>query len=175
MNERTPSGDPPPMPPEGPTPPAGPENEPFRRAVPDDLGAILGIENACFAEEAYPAEYFHYLFVERGCEIWLAEEGGVAVGTLVLVFVGSAHRRVECRIGSVAVRPDRQGRGLGRRLMAFAEERARQRSSNRVRLEVRADNRRAIRLYESRGFRRIRPLPHYYGFGRHGILYMKLL
>ncbi|MBP7865344.1 MAG: GNAT family N-acetyltransferase [Acidobacteria bacterium] len=153
-----------------------PQDRLVRRATLDDLGVILDIENACFAEEAYPADYFQFLFAQRGCEVWLAEdEGGVPAGTLILVFAGSPHHRLECRIGSLAVRPEAQGKGLGRRLMGFAEERARRRPANRIRLEVRSENRRAIRLYESLGFRRIRPLPHYYGFGRHGILFMKLL
>lgn len=56
-------------------------------------------------------------------------------------------------IDNVAVRPDRQGRGLGRRLMAFAEFRARSLGLNALRLYTNEKMTSNIGLYESLGFR----------------------
>ncbi len=56
------------------------------------------------------------------------------------------------RIVSIAVHPDFQGRGIGRRLMAAALESLQRRGAECVRLEVRPDNVAARRLYESLGF-----------------------
>lgn len=56
-------------------------------------------------------------------------------------------------IENVAVRPDRQGRGLGRRLMAFAEFRARSLDLPAVRLYTNEKMISNIALYESLGYR----------------------
>lgn len=56
-------------------------------------------------------------------------------------------------VENVAVRPDRQGRGLGRRLMAFAEFRARSLSLPAVRLYTNEKMVSNIGLYESLGYR----------------------
>jgi ribosomal protein S18 acetylase RimI-like enzyme len=56
-------------------------------------------------------------------------------------------------IENVAVRPDRQGRGLGRRLMAFAEFRARSLGLTELRLYTNEKMTSNIGLYESLGYR----------------------
>jgi GNAT superfamily N-acetyltransferase len=56
-------------------------------------------------------------------------------------------------VENVAVRPDRQGRGLGRRLMAFAEFRARSLGLSAVRLYTNEKMISNIALYESLGYR----------------------
>lgn len=56
-------------------------------------------------------------------------------------------------IENVAVRPDRQGRGLGRRLMAFAEFRARSLRLPALRLYTNEKMTSNIALYESLGYR----------------------
>jgi GNAT superfamily N-acetyltransferase len=56
-------------------------------------------------------------------------------------------------VENVAVRPDRQGRGLGRRLMAFAEFRARSLNMAALRLYTNEKMVSNIGLYESLGYR----------------------
>jgi ribosomal protein S18 acetylase RimI-like enzyme len=56
-------------------------------------------------------------------------------------------------VENVAVRPDRQGRGLGRRLMAFAEFRARSLGLPALRLYTNEKMTSNIGLYESLGYR----------------------
>jgi ribosomal protein S18 acetylase RimI-like enzyme len=56
-------------------------------------------------------------------------------------------------VENVAVRPDRQGRGLGRRLMAFAEFRARSLGLRALRLYTNEKMVSNIGLYESLGYR----------------------
>lgn len=57
-------------------------------------------------------------------------------------------------VENVAVRPDRQGRGLGRRLMAFAEFRARSLRLPALRLSTNEKMTSNIGLYESLGYHR---------------------
>jgi GNAT superfamily N-acetyltransferase len=56
-------------------------------------------------------------------------------------------------VENVAVRPDRQGRGLGRRLLAFAEYRARSLDLMALRLYTNEKMISNIGLYESLGYR----------------------
>jgi len=56
-------------------------------------------------------------------------------------------------VHDLAVLPEFQGRGIGRALLAAAEERARARGCCKLTLEVREDNHRARKLYFERGFR----------------------
>jgi ribosomal protein S18 acetylase RimI-like enzyme len=56
-------------------------------------------------------------------------------------------------VENVAVRPERQGRGLGRRLMAFAEFRARSLGLPALRLYTNEKMTANIGLYESLGYR----------------------
>jgi ribosomal protein S18 acetylase RimI-like enzyme len=80
-------------------------------------------------------------------EVWLLEDSGNAVGLVVLEDYAES-----LTIFSVAVLPERQGEGLGRRLLAFAEAQARQRGCNMLTLYTNAKMTRNIALYRRCGF-----------------------
>jgi ribosomal protein S18 acetylase RimI-like enzyme len=56
-------------------------------------------------------------------------------------------------LAHLGVLPQFEGRGLGRKLLQFAEARARAAGLGKITLTVDADNERAIRLYRRAGFR----------------------
>ena len=58
----------------------------------------------------------------------------------------------------LAVRPDQQGRGLGRKLMDFAEQWARDNRYDAIRLDTYSQNPRNQRFYTSRGYRDLGPV-----------------
>jgi ribosomal protein S18 acetylase RimI-like enzyme len=94
------------------------------------------------------------------------------IGSMVVLFrVGT---RV-ARIYSLAVRVNARGRGIGRRMLARAENEARRRGCTRLRLEARLDNTPAIRLYENMGFVDVKVTPGYYEDGAHAMIYQKEL
>ncbi|MDX1610147.1 MAG: GNAT family N-acetyltransferase [Halofilum sp. (in: g-proteobacteria)] len=62
----------------------------------------------------------------------------------------------------LGVRPDRQGRGLGRRLVGWLERCALVAGIRRVRVEARLDNPGAIAFYRRLGYREIRRFGGYY-------------
>ena len=66
------------------------------------------------------------------------------------------------RIYSIGVAARFRRRGLARSLVAAAEKDAVRRGRKAMRLEVRADDRGTIALYESSGYRRIGRAPGYY-------------
>lgn len=53
----------------------------------------------------------------------------------------------------VYVRPDSWGQGIGQKLLAWAENRVRDRGAGRLTLGVMAENDRAVAFYEAAGYR----------------------
>lgn len=81
-------------------------------------------------------------------EVWVAEQDGKLAGLLVLV-PGDGY----LLLVNVAVAPDQQGRGLGGRLLALAEQQAARRGLAEIRLytnEVMTEN---LGYYARRGYR----------------------
>ena len=85
-----------------------------------------------------------------------------ATGTVVGVTLGMQGRADDgtgppipglCHIGMVFVAPDHWGAGIGGQLVDAVLDEARTRGYSRVQLWTHADNVRAQRLYEGRGFR----------------------
>lgn len=98
--------------------------------------------------------------MHRGhCDLVAGTCGGrVAAYGLTLYRSGS---RV-ARLYSIAVGPGFQGRGFSRQILRALHRRAVGRGCDRIRLTVRVDNPKAIKLYESAGYTRCGTLVSYY-------------
>lgn len=83
-----------------------------------------------------------------------------------LVFL---HRQ-SARIYSLAVDPRHQERGIGRGLAQYTIEKIQARGYMNIHLELRKENRRALKLYESLGFVSYRVRPDYYGPAQDAVL-----
>ena len=90
--------------------------------------------------------------------LFVADEGGIsgmAVGMQGLADDGAGPPiQGLCHVGAVFVAPGRWGAGLGAELVEAVLSEARSRGYGRAQLWTHADNTRAQRLYENRGFRR---------------------
>ena len=84
--------------------------------------------------------------IERG-DVWLLHEGDEIAGLIVL-----EEKPDHLLIYSVAVRPDRHHRGVGRSLLTFADARARAIGVAEVRLITHQRMERNIAIYERSGF-----------------------
>jgi ribosomal protein S18 acetylase RimI-like enzyme len=85
--------------------------------------------------------------------VLVAVDGEELIGYLILgpwVALESAAHVAE--VNGLAVAPDRQGEGIGARLLAAAIERSRRESVRRLVLRVLSTNPGARRLYERHGF-----------------------
>ena len=125
---------------------------PMRQA---DIEAVVAIE-----QRAYPFPWTAGIFrdcLRAGHHCWVLEAGAEIIGYGVLsAAAGEAH------ILNVCIDPDRQGAGLGRRLLRRLVDLARWHHAEQVFLEVRPSNPKAITLYRSEGFNEIGTRPNYY-------------
>ena len=83
----------------------------------------------------------------RAGEVWVWDEGGEVLGLLVMR-PADDHLFVD----NVAVAPGHQGRGLGRELLAFAEERAEREGLPEVRLYTNEKMHENLAVYARLGF-----------------------
>jgi [ribosomal protein S18]-alanine N-acetyltransferase len=79
------------------------------------------------------------------------------------------------RLTSIVVSPEAAGAGVGGRLLTALEEAALSAGARRMRLEVRAGNDAARRLYETAGYQRVETLDSYYEDGGAALRYEKTL
>jgi [ribosomal protein S18]-alanine N-acetyltransferase len=131
-----------------------------------DIERLLSVERAVFPYDPWPAEQFWAELAGVPEIRWyvVAEDAGELAGYAGLSAAGS-----DGDVQTLAVRPERQGRGAGAALLDALLGEARRRGCARVFLEVRPDNAAAIRLYESRWFQRIGIRRRYYGDGSDAI------
>jgi ribosomal protein S18 acetylase RimI-like enzyme len=127
----------------------------LRRADTGDVVAVTALQFAAYAKnrallgvEPLPlrADYGKIL---ADYETWLAESADGLDGVLIL-----EPRTDDLLIWSIATAPRLHGRGLGRRLLAFAEERARAHGLSIVRLYTGEKLTGNIAWYERHGFAR---------------------
>jgi ribosomal-protein-alanine acetyltransferase len=139
---------------------ANPDPSPvIRSARASDIDALLRVETACFETDRLSRRSFTYFLSRARAELFVAEDKGGLLGYgLVLFHRGTAL----ARLYSLAVAPHAQGRGIARLLLEHAEETARAHDTVAIRLEVRADNERAIHLYTRQGYKPFKTLHHYY-------------
>jgi ribosomal protein S18 acetylase RimI-like enzyme len=130
---------------------------PLRRATFDDAAALNALARAAYAvylpvigREPMPmAVDWRSLLAEQ--EVWLMEGESGAIASLALQ-TKPGHLPDHLVVWSVAVLPEHQHRGLGRRLLAFAEQRARERGFREIRLFTNSLMARNIALYRSLGY-----------------------
>jgi ribosomal-protein-alanine N-acetyltransferase len=111
---------------------------------------LLPVEQALFGEEPWTARTFWSELGQLDTRHYLvALEGDEIVG-----YAGLCDYPDEAWVQTMAVAPGAQGQGLGRVLLGALLEEAARRGQRTVRLEVRADNGVAQRLYAAHGFER---------------------
>jgi ribosomal-protein-alanine N-acetyltransferase len=139
---------------------SAPPHAPFRLDLMTlaDVVEVSEVERTVFPDPWSPDSFLAE--VERRPDVgWpvVVRDGHEIVAYAVVWFIVD-----EIHIGNVAVRPDRQGRGVGRWLMERILAEGKRRSMVFATLEVRPSNRPALSLYESFGFRRVAVRRHYY-------------
>ena len=144
----------------------------IRAATPDDLAALLALEEASFTSDRYDAGDFRYFLGRRRCAVLAAVEGGAVRGYAIAEWRGV---RPEGRLVSIAVFLEQRGRGIGPALLRASEEAVRRQGASRMCLEVRESNAKAIGMYSLGGYRETGRTPMYYTDGETAVLMEKPL
>jgi ribosomal protein S18 acetylase RimI-like enzyme len=126
----------------------------IRRATVADRAAVEAIAHAAYSlyverigKEPGPMLDDYARRIDDGTVSVLEMAAGVLAGLIVLL-PGSDHLLLD----NVAVRPERQGEGIGRRLIAFAESEARRLGYRELRLYTHVMMVENIALYRRLGF-----------------------
>jgi ribosomal-protein-alanine acetyltransferase len=143
-----------------------------RRATASDLGGLVALEKATFALDRMSERQLRRHLDSRSADVLVAMRKRRVVGAAI-VFYRRGHDIA--RLYSIAVAASERGTGIGAELLAAAEQMARGRGSRRLRLEVRADNPAAQRLYERAGYRAFGDHRSYYEDGADARRYEKHL
>lgn len=131
----------------------------LRPALPADIDSLVALENRAFTGDRLSRRSFRrFAASSRASLLVLAAADGLCGYALVLYRRGTAL----ARLYSIAVDPERAGRGCGARLLAGAEAAAFAHGAAVMRLEVRPDNAAAIALYRRRGYRQFGLYANYY-------------
>lgn len=113
-----------------------------------DLASVMVIEN-----QAYPFPWTSGNFrdsLKAGYEMWVLQEHGAMIGYMVWMRVlGEAH------LLNFTLSPARHGHGMGSWMLQSFIGQVRSHAMERILLEVRPSNTRAIGLYEKYGFKKI--------------------
>jgi len=144
----------------------------IRTARSGDLAELFRIENSTFTGDRISRRSFKRFLESPRARILVAEgPGGIRGYALLLLRQGTAL----ARLYSLAVDPDCRGQGLGAKLLAACETEAFDCDRIVLRLEVRADNDSAMKLYRGAGYRMLSKVENYYDDGCAAFRMEKLL
>jgi len=122
----------------------------------DRIDELQAIEQAAYSHPWSAPIMLDSFRAKTPCTGLLDEAGKILAYAFVLTAVG------EAQILNITVAPERQGQGLGRRLMEYLLDRARDDGCTVVLLEVRRSNKPARLLYERLGFATVGVRKGYY-------------
>ncbi|HEY5653180.1 MAG TPA: GNAT family N-acetyltransferase [Pontiella sp.] len=143
-----------------------------RRVGLNRIDDLLALETACFSADRILRRNLRRLLVSPTAYCLGAYRSGRLVGSMIVLFRRNSRK---AWIYSLAVSSELRGMGIGRRLMARAEQEVRRRGCSHIRLEVRMDNFSALRMYEQSGYVYTAVIPGYYADGTHAFVMNKEL
>ena len=144
----------------------------IRRAVSGDLPELIRLENRVFKTDRLSPRQWKLHLASDTARIFVARSQGVLLGAAAVFFRRNSG---VARLYSLATLPEARGRGIGEHLVAAVEQLARRRGCDRLRLEVRRDNRAAQRLYVRRDYKPLGERIAYYEDGADALRYEKAL
>lgn len=134
----------------------------LRFAAPDDLDALIALEEAFPAKERWSRDtWFHELEADNRW-VQVAEDPGTGevLGVITVQIIGGV-----ADLNRIIVAPEARGHGVGAELLRAGVEDANAAEADEMLLEVRHDNRAAHALYARAGFTEIARRTDYYGAG----------
>jgi ribosomal-protein-alanine acetyltransferase len=134
----------------------------IRLAIAKDLDALVGLEQAAFRADRFTEDQIDYLLTRSRATNLVIEDRDMIAGSACVLWRKSHQGG---RLYNIAIDPDYQGLGLGKKLLNECELEAARRNCRVMTLEVREDNDRARAMYETLGYRVIGSVKNYYEDG----------
>lgn len=130
----------------------------------EDLNRLYEIENQAFDQSSYPLDKQALKkHLQEGKKIYGFWSEDKLTGYVFII-----EYKKSLRIYSLAVMEEFRGQGIAHKLVEFVLGMAKK-DEKSISLEVAESNKRAIRLYQSFGFKSVKLLPAYYKDGRNGV------
>ncbi|ABZ84289.1 ribosomal-protein-alanine acetyltransferase [Heliomicrobium modesticaldum Ice1] len=144
----------------------------FRPMTVKDVDEVLAIEQVSFPTPWSRSAFVTELTESRLSHYWVCVEGAEKDGRLnpfpvepterVIGYVGVWIILDEVHITTIAIHPERRGEGLGEALLEYIFFETAQLGGERITLEVRPSNTKALALYRKRGFQEVGRRRGYY-------------
>lgn len=144
----------------------------IRPATVADVSALSQLENTCFDSDRVSRRSFRWM-IEKGHSLLLVAEAQSQLAGYVLLLYSQGTSLG--RIYSLAVAKAFRHSGIAASLMKQAETQALEEGRSFLRLEVRADNDSAIRLYQKLGYQRFDIVSDFYEDHSDALRMMKVL
>ena len=127
----------------------------YRSMTAEDLDTVIAIENEVYAHPWTLGNFYDSL--NAGYQCWIMEIAGEIAGYgVVSTGAGEAH------LLNMSIAARRQRRGLGREMLEFLIQLARESYARKIYLEVRPSNLAGRRLYAGAGFIEVATRRGYY-------------
>lgn len=144
----------------------------LRRMTNEDIPAALDIERAVYADTPWERVAFMSELAKTATAMYLVLVDPQTAA--IVAFIGISFKRTDSHITNIAVLPDYQRQGIGRKLLELMLTLSRAMGMQTVSLEVRLDNVHAQSLYRALGFVDGRVRRNYYTREHADALYMTL-
>ncbi|EMR12073.1 GNAT family acetyltransferase [Methylophaga lonarensis MPL] len=144
----------------------------IRQAHLGDVEALVALEKTCFDSDRLSRRSFKWMINKANAQLLVAETQQQILGYVLLLYVRGTSLG---RIYSLAILPEHRQRGIAIRLMQAAEHAAQASGRSFIRLEVRPDNAKAIRLYQNLGYKQFEIVSDYYQDHADALRMMKVL
>ncbi len=127
---------------------------------PGDINAVMEIEQRAY-EFPWSAVNFEDC-LRSGYYCCVYQQKGIHLNVLPIGYAVMSLAAGEAQILNICIDPEKQGQGLGRRLLQHLIAEAGRREADTIFLEVRTSNLAAFALYDSAGFNEIGQRRGYY-------------
>jgi ribosomal protein S18 acetylase RimI-like enzyme len=144
----------------------------LRPARAEDVEALAALERKAFRGDRISRRGFRRFVASPRAVLIVAEEDGVLAGYVLVLFRSGSSI---ARLYSIAVAPEFARRGVGKALLAAAEEAALEHDRLGMRLEVHESNAKAITQYRKAGYQLFGHHAHYYADRGHALRFEKRL
>jgi len=137
----------------------------------EDLPALMALEQGAFGPRGWAEDFVRQLMGDRNVNTLVVEDELVIAYAMFSIPPGYETAEVL----SLAVSPARRGQGLGRELMDRVERISADAGARTIMLCVRPDNREAVNLYLSKGYKVLARCNGYYEDGSDADMMVKHL